>query len=129
MLTNATYNIESQKDQNKKAIQILKKAGLAEQFETQAIERNPYIERAIPYQISGAQTYLLDGESMTLDEINNEYLGTALRDMLNGYNERSAGWYDKWYRYSRWDGGWAYDFGQRIAQGPDRLNYIEIKQF
>lgn len=129
MLTNATYHIESQKDQNKKAIQILKKAGLAEEFETKAIERNPYIERAIPYQVGGVQTYLLNGESMTLEQINNDYLGTALRDMLNGYNERSVGWYDKWYRYFRWDGGWAYDFGQGLAKGPETLNFIEIKVF
>ena len=32
-------------------------------------------------------------------------------DTQHGYNDRMAGYYDKWYRYNRLDEGAAYDRG------------------
>lgn len=38
-------------------------------------------------------------------------LTTEKRDENAGYNDRIAGFYDKWYRYNRVDNGAAYDKG------------------
>jgi hypothetical protein len=35
----------------------------------------------------------------------------TITDEMRGYNDRLAGFYDKWYRYNRLDDGAAYDKG------------------
>lgn len=126
-----TANVDSQKKQNKKAFAILEKCGQTDDFFDKVDEHNPYIKKGVAYYINGEETVLYEGNTYTKQELRNDYFGTALRDMLNGYNERSVGYYDKWYRYSRADEGWAYDYGQRLASNfnpkasPD-VKYIEI---
>ena len=87
-----------------------------EQFAKEALLRgNPYIKKAIRYNIGNVAMYLYAGQSMTKEEIDTAYLETARKDVKHGYEERSVGYYDKWYRYSRADEGRAYDFGVRFA--------------
>lgn len=50
------------------------------------------------------------------------------KDESYGYRDRKAGYYDKWYRYNRRDGGEAYDRGQKRAVrdgAPERVVFIE----
>lgn len=83
---------------------------------TEALKRgNPYEAKATKYMIGYTPMFLYAGTHMTKDEIDKAYIETASKDILNGYNERSVGYYDKWYRYNRADGGRAYDLGQRLA--------------
>ena len=53
-----------------------------------------------------------------------------MTDASSGYNDRLAGYYDKWYRYNRPDGGAEYDKGVRLAANSglcpiDRFTMIE----
>lgn len=78
-------------------------------------EYNPYLAESIKYFIDMKPMFLYAGEAMTREEIDNAYLETALKDARKGFEERRAGYYDKYYRYSRTDEGKAYDAGQKIA--------------
>lgn len=81
---------------------------------------NPYIEKSIEYMVGGKPMYLYaNTEIMTKQEIDNAYFETACKDVRSGYNDRSVGYYDKWYRYSRADSGRAYDLGVRLASDMD----------
>lgn len=83
---------------------------------TEALERgNPYIKAAAKHFVGNTPLYFYAGESMTKEEIDRAYFETACKDVRNGYNERSVGYYDKWYRYNRADEGRAYDLGVKLA--------------
>lgn len=79
------------------------------------LSENPYIKNAIKYKIGNVPMYLYADKIMTKKDIDDAYYETACKDVENGYKERSVGYYDKWYRYSRADGGRAYDLGVRLA--------------
>lgn len=106
------------------------------QIETLAQEAlsrgNPYIARSVPYYIDRVEVYLdpNDGKTHTKEEMDEMYLGTARKDIKCGYDDRSVGYYDKWYRYNHFDEGRAYDRGQReAARTPgcrDDLQFIEV---
>lgn len=51
----------------------------------------------------------------TLEELKEEYKKTMMKDIESGYKERQIGSYDKWYRYCRFDSGFAYDIGVRAC--------------
>ena len=57
----------------------------------------------------------------TLDELKEEYKKTMTKDIQQGYNERQVGYYDKWYRYCRFDSGFAYDIGVRTCIDNDAV--------
>lgn len=76
---------------------------------------NPYEAKAIKYRIGYTPMFLYAGTRMTKEQIDQAYLETACKDIINGYNERGVGYYDKWYRYTRADQGRAYDLGVRLA--------------
>ena len=58
---------------------------------------------------------------------------TEVNDFLAGKKERTAGYYDKWYRYNRDDNGAAYDSGVKVAidsgKAKENCIIIECKQF
>lgn len=77
---------------------------------------NPYVIKSIKFYRGSTPIYLYqDGKSYTGDELNAMYAATAYKDMINGYNDRMVGYYDKWYRYTRMDEGAAYDIGVKMA--------------
>ena len=51
----------------------------------------------------------------TLENLKKEHEDRMRKDIVDGYKQRQIGYYDKWYRYSRWDGGFAYDLGCRLC--------------
>ena len=70
----------------------------------------------------------------TLDELKDEYRKTMTKDIQSGYDQRRVGYYDKWYRYCRFDGGFAYDIGCRFVcdKGDvktDEFHLIECNQY
>ena len=72
---------------------------------------NPYIEHRDEYP---------EYRKYTDEELNQEYIKTAIHDIHMGYADRIVGYYDKWYRYNRMDDGNAYDEGVRVAlSNPD----------
>lgn len=76
---------------------------------------NPYLNNARAYPYGGQILYLYGERLYSEQELNDAYLETAMKDVKSGYGERGAGYYDKWYRYTRADGGRAYDLGVRLA--------------
>lgn len=87
-----------------------------EQFAQGALLRgNPYIMKSVRYRNGKVEMFLYAGQRMTREEIDEAYLETARKDVKNGYDERSAGYYDKWYRYNHADEGRAYDIGVQCA--------------
>lgn len=76
---------------------------------------NPYIKKAVCFMIAREDRYIYAEQVMTKKEIDDAYLKTAAYDVERGYNERTAGFYDKFYRYTRADGGRAYDLGVSLA--------------
>ena len=76
---------------------------------------NPYIKDSIEFFVDGQTRYIFADEIHTKEELDNAYIDTAMKDVKNGYNERAVGYYDKWYRYTRADGGRAYDLGVKLA--------------
>ena len=88
-----------------------------EELARQALDAgNPYIEKSVRYNIGNKPMYLYaESMKMTREEIDEAYYETACQDVRRGYNDRSVGYYDKWYRYSRADSGRAYDLGVKLA--------------
>lgn len=90
---------------------------------------NPYIDKATKFFIDQVEHYIFAGEIMNLEQINYEYHKTAQKDIERGYKDRMVGYYDKWYRYSRFDEGRAYDLGIKFAleqnDCPDEMHIIE----
>ena len=78
---------------------------------------NPYKTRATVFYIGREPRYIYGEEVYTAEQIDREYIKTAIHDFICGYNERKTGYYDKWYRYSHADEGRAYDIGVRAAAG------------
>lgn len=80
---------------------------------------NPYIKKAVAFQIDGEDRYITTwckrGESLSRTEVDAGYLETATKDIMAGYSDRMAGYYDKWYRYNHSDSGRAYDIGVNEA--------------
>lgn len=76
---------------------------------------NPYEAKATKYMIGYTPMFLYAGTHMTKEQIDAAYIDTASKDIANGYGERAVGYYDKWYRYTRADGGRAYDLGVKLA--------------
>lgn len=76
---------------------------------------NPYRDRAVRFMIGRKERYIFSGKIMTGEEIDHAYLETAVHDIRRGYSERAAGYYDKFYRYTRADEGRAYDLGCMLA--------------
>ena len=55
------------------------------------------------------------------------YRDTAEKDIKQGYRDRMAGYYDKWFRYNRADEGAAYDRGVGIATTREKCpEYMRI---
>lgn len=109
---------------------------LKKQFEEKAKELcssyNPYIKESIEYQIDMKPMYLRNGQALTREQIDADYIETATKDIQRGYEERMVGSYDKWFRYSHSDEGRAYDAGQRMAADnpkcPAEFSVIEIAE-
>ena len=63
------------------------------------------------------------------EQIDVEYIDTAVKDIQYGYEQRMAGYMDKWYRYNHADEGAAYEAGQRMAADtgkcPEEFTIIE----
>lgn len=78
----------------------------------EAMKLNPYIEKAS--KISDDKFQYFD-RVYYLKELVDSYRDTASKDIEVGYRDRMVGYYDKWYRYSRQDGGRAYDMGVKLA--------------
>ena len=76
---------------------------------------NPYIGGAIVFQIDGVDRFIYADGVYTKDELDDEYVKTARKDIEVGFKDRMVGYYDKWYRYSRADEGRAYDLGVQFA--------------
>lgn len=75
---------------------------------------------AIPYFQGTTPCLMISGAwHNTLDELKEEYRKTMTKDIENGYKERQVGYYDKWYRYCRFDSGFAYDIGVRACLDKD----------
>ena len=86
-----------------------------------ALQRgNPYIEKSVVFQIDKSDRYLYADKIFTKEEIDKAYYETALHDVKAGFGERMAGYYDKWYRYTRADNGRAYDIGAAYAANTGR---------
>jgi hypothetical protein len=109
---------------------------LQKQFEAKAKELatafNPYIQQSIPYAIGGEPRYLWREKSYTREQIDEEYVQTAIKHITSGYKERMTGYYDKYYRYTFSDNGAAYDAGCQMAtQNPKckkECTFIEIAE-
>lgn len=90
---------------------------------------NPYLNSALVSYRGNEPRYHYAGSILTREELDAAYLETARKDVLRGYNERTVGYYDKWYRYCHADQGRAYDAGQRLAASlpgcPEDLQIIE----
>ena len=107
---------------------------LKKQFEDKArelvVRYNPYIKQAVKYAVDSVTMFLYEGQVMTLNEINQAYFDTAVKDIEYGYKQRMVGYYDKWYRYSHADNGAAYDVGQRIATDTGKcVNNFQIIEY
>ena len=76
---------------------------------------NPYEKRATKFYKDMVPQYIFLDKVMNQAEIDECYLETARKDIRNGYEERSVGYYDKWYRVNHADGGRAYDLGVMLA--------------
>ena len=76
---------------------------------------NPYKISATVFYIGHEARYIYAGEVFTAAALDMEYLKTAAKDFINGYRDRAAGYYDKWYRYTRADEGRGYDMGVKEA--------------
>lgn len=72
----------------------------------------------------GYETFTFNGEKLyhvgchqlvTAGELREMLYDTTLKDIRKGFQDRNAGYYDKWYRYNRKDDGRAYDAGTRLA--------------
>lgn len=111
---------------------------LKKQFEEKAKELceeyNPYREdreRSIPYFIGKTPMFYFKAlnKSLTKEQIDAEYIDTAVKDIQYGYEQRMAGYMDKWYRYNHADEGAAYEAGQRMAADtgkcPEEFRIIE----
>lgn len=103
-----------------------------EELAQEALSRgNPYIERSVPFNVDMKVRYLYrDGKVYTKEALDEAYLEHAKKDIRQGYKERGAGFYDKWYRYNCFDNGRAYDLGVSEAVNtpgcsPD-VQYIEV---
>lgn len=85
---------------------------------TECVRLNPYVTLSQELELadgSGRMYLYLDGKLYTRDDLDKAYYDTCLKDIKCGFNDRIAGYYDKWYRYSRKDEGYAYDKGSRYA--------------
>lgn len=94
---------------------------------------NPYVDDSVEYFRGYTPIYLWkDGKSYSLEELNEFYIETAMKDIRCGYNDRMVGFYDKWYRYNHSDEGRAYDFGVREALNTEKckenVQYIEVME-
>lgn len=93
------------------------KAQIEELTKKAMLSGNPYKKQATQYFVGNQEMFLRYGEKYTAEELDAAYMETAQKDIVNGYNERGVGYYDKWYRYNRADEGRAYDLGVRLAAG------------
>lgn len=80
---------------------------------------NPYIDRSVCFQVDREDRFIFRDKVCTRQELDKAYCGTAMHDIAAGYRDRSAGYYDKWYRYKRIDQGRAYDAGVTFAAKSD----------
>lgn len=84
---------------------------------------NPYIENSIEHYVGTETKYVYrDGEIYTKEELDDEYLKTASKDIEQGFRNRMIGYYDKWFRYNRADEGRAYDLGCQYAVKQDKCS-------
>lgn len=111
---------------------------LKKRFEEKAKELceryNPYREDrecSTPYFIGKTPMFYFKAlnKSLTKEQIDVEYIDTAVKDIQYGYEQRMAGYMDKWYRYNHADEGAAYEAGQRMAADtgkcPEEFTIIE----
>lgn len=99
---------------------MMNKKRVLELVEKALLSGNPYKEKSVLFFFDKEERYIFAGEVFTADQLDNEYRKTAEKDIVNGYNERSVGYYDKWYRYTRADQGRAYDLGVREAANNEK---------
>lgn len=93
----------------------IKRAEIREAAERVTALENPYIAQSIEFYIDRKKVYLFANDIYTEEQLKEEYTKTARKDIEAGYKDRAVGYYDKWYRYSRADGGRAYDAGVLLA--------------
>lgn len=74
-------------------------------------------ERFIPFNVGQTQYYIdrVTDKQITQEEFESITTANFEKDKERGYQDRLAGYYDKWYRYNRLDEGLAYDAGQKKA--------------
>ena len=74
-------------------------------------------ERFIPFYVDRVPHYIdkLTNNVLSEDQFIKLTTANQEKDKQKGYEDRMAGYYDKWYRYNRLDEGKAYDEGQRQA--------------
>lgn len=65
------------------------------------------------YYIGGKEMVMLNSsrQSMSMEEFDKMEQDRIKKDRMAGYTDRKVHYYDKWYRYNRWDEGRAYDEG------------------
>jgi len=91
-----------------------------------ALKKNPYIKQSVKYFRRGEDAYLWNQKSYSFEELQDAYRETAERDIKAGYEDRLAGYYDKWYRYRRADEGYAYDLGVRLAADSRKCSELMV---
>ena len=97
------------------------------------MQGNPYTKKeySIPFY-KGWEPFFIcqDGKVYSKAELDVEYLKTLEKDIKAGYHDRKVGYYDKWYRYNRYDEGRGYDAGVRMAveeiNCPVEFHIIEV---
>lgn len=74
-------------------------------------------ERFIPFAIDRVPYYIdkVTDKILSLSELTDLTTSNYEKDEQRGYEDRMAGYYDKWYRYNRLDEGKAYDLGVQRA--------------
>lgn len=84
------------------------------------------IKGLITYFIDGEERFLLGNDSYTKEEFEELKKSNYQKDFEAGYRDRKAHYYDKWYRYNRWDEGKAYDDGcQKAVNEPHSKKWVE----
>lgn len=73
--------------------------------------------RFIPFNIDRVPYYLdkITNNVLSLSDLTSLTTANYEKDEQKGYEDRMAGYYDKWYRYNRLDEGRAYDLGVQRA--------------
>lgn len=85
------------------------------------------MKNLIEYNIGNKKSYLLpDGTKITEEELK----VLKEKNFNKGYQDRMAGYYDKYYRYNTFDNGASYDAGYESATKKDNCpKHCEIIEY